>query len=331
VYSFCSTVGRRKRPLADHGGNSGDLPDSSFESIVSAMTSALYYSPGSCSMAPHIVLNEIGQPFELRKFATADRANYSPEYLAVNPKGRIPALQIDGFILTEVPAILAYLGRVPVSIPPTPLKQRHVASNRLRGHRTRFTSRTRNCFVPRDAYRTSRATLPSRRADAATSSGASPTSKSDCSIRSSRSARGSLSSIRSGWSSSDGPHEAASTCEAGSLRIRLTRSACATAQAFNERWPLRKSPCGSETSQPRCGKNKTGPFGPVFRFLGSSLEIDRGVPCTAADELQIHQRQFDDFCFFFLNEFNEFNLCFDFQHLPSPESRNGSDSHLRPK
>ena len=75
------------------------------------MTIALYYSPGSCSLAPHIVLNEIGQPFELRKFATADRANHSAEYLAVNPKGRIPALLIDGFILTENPAILAYLGR----------------------------------------------------------------------------------------------------------------------------------------------------------------------------------------------------------------------------
>jgi glutathione S-transferase len=75
------------------------------------MTIALYYSPGSCSLAPHIALNEIGQPFELRKFATADRANYSAEYLAINPKGRIPALQIDGFILTENPAILAYLGR----------------------------------------------------------------------------------------------------------------------------------------------------------------------------------------------------------------------------
>ena len=75
------------------------------------MTIALYYSPGSCSLAPHIVLNETGQPFELRKFATADRANYSAEYLAVNPKGRIPALQIDGFLLTENPAILAFLGR----------------------------------------------------------------------------------------------------------------------------------------------------------------------------------------------------------------------------
>ena len=75
------------------------------------MAIALYYSPGSCSLAPHIVLNEIGESFELRRFATAERANYSAEYLAVNPKGRIPTLEIDGFLLTENPAILAYLGR----------------------------------------------------------------------------------------------------------------------------------------------------------------------------------------------------------------------------
>lgn len=75
------------------------------------MNIALYYSPGACSFAPHVVLNEIGEPFELRKFATAERANYSPDYLAVNPKRRIPALLIDGFVLTENPAILAYLGR----------------------------------------------------------------------------------------------------------------------------------------------------------------------------------------------------------------------------
>lgn len=75
------------------------------------MTIALYYSPGACSFAPHVVLREIGVEFELRKFSTADRSNYSPEYLAVNPKGRIPALLIDGFMLTENPAILAYLGR----------------------------------------------------------------------------------------------------------------------------------------------------------------------------------------------------------------------------
>jgi len=75
------------------------------------MTIALYYSPGSCSLSVHIALNEIGEPFELRKFATSEKANYSPEYLAVNPKGRIPSLLIDGFVLTEVPAILTYVGR----------------------------------------------------------------------------------------------------------------------------------------------------------------------------------------------------------------------------
>ncbi len=75
------------------------------------MTIALYYSPGSCSFAPHAVLREIGVEFELRNFSTAERRNYSPEYLAVNPKGRIPTLLIDGFTLTENPAILAYLGR----------------------------------------------------------------------------------------------------------------------------------------------------------------------------------------------------------------------------
>jgi glutathione S-transferase len=71
----------------------------------------LYYSPGSCSLAVHIALHETGEPFEIRKFATAEKANYSPEYLAVNPKARIPALMIDGFTLTEMPAILAYIGR----------------------------------------------------------------------------------------------------------------------------------------------------------------------------------------------------------------------------
>ncbi len=75
------------------------------------MTTALYYSPGACSLAPHIVLNEIGKPFELRKYATAENANFSDEYMAINPKGLIPALQIDDFILTENTAILAFLGR----------------------------------------------------------------------------------------------------------------------------------------------------------------------------------------------------------------------------
>ena len=75
------------------------------------MKIVLYYSPGSCSFAPHVILNEIGLPFELRKFSTMTGENFSKEYLAINSKGRIPALFINDFLLTENSAILAYLGR----------------------------------------------------------------------------------------------------------------------------------------------------------------------------------------------------------------------------
>jgi glutathione S-transferase len=75
------------------------------------MTIALYFGPGACSMAPHIVLNEIGVEYEPRKMNLAEKAQYTPEYLAINPKGRVPVLMIDGFVLTEVPAILTYLGQ----------------------------------------------------------------------------------------------------------------------------------------------------------------------------------------------------------------------------
>jgi glutathione S-transferase len=75
------------------------------------MTIALYYGAGACSMAPHIVLNEIGVEYEPHKLNLAEKAQYAAEYLAVNPKGRVPALLIDGFVLTEVPALLTYLGQ----------------------------------------------------------------------------------------------------------------------------------------------------------------------------------------------------------------------------
>jgi glutathione S-transferase len=74
-------------------------------------TIALYYGPGACSMGPHVALNEIGIDYEPRRVNLAEKANQKPEYLAINPKGRVPALQIDGFILTEASAILSYLGR----------------------------------------------------------------------------------------------------------------------------------------------------------------------------------------------------------------------------
>jgi glutathione S-transferase len=63
-------------------------------------------------MATHIALNEIGAPFELRLTALHRQENRTPEYLAVNPEGKVPALVIDGHPpLTEVAATLWYLAR----------------------------------------------------------------------------------------------------------------------------------------------------------------------------------------------------------------------------
>ena len=72
---------------------------------------ALYFAPGSSSMAPHIALHEIGVPFEGRPISFAKKQNRTPAYLALNPEGHVPTLLIDGRPLTEVAAILFYLAR----------------------------------------------------------------------------------------------------------------------------------------------------------------------------------------------------------------------------
>jgi glutathione S-transferase len=71
----------------------------------------LYLSPGSSAMATHIALHEIGAPFEARPLSFAKREQHSPEYLAINPEGKVPTLLIDGQKLTEVAATLYYLAR----------------------------------------------------------------------------------------------------------------------------------------------------------------------------------------------------------------------------
>jgi glutathione S-transferase len=71
----------------------------------------LYFSPGASSMATHIALHEVGAPFETRLVSLAKKENLKPEFLAINPEGKVPTLVIDGQPLTEVAANLWYLAK----------------------------------------------------------------------------------------------------------------------------------------------------------------------------------------------------------------------------
>lgn len=73
----------------------------------------LYYTPGACSLASHVALREIERTFELVKVdLRAVRTATGQDYRSINPKGHVPALQLDGtdsLVLTESPAVLAYI------------------------------------------------------------------------------------------------------------------------------------------------------------------------------------------------------------------------------
>ena len=71
----------------------------------------LYYSPGSCALASHITLEEAGTAYTAERVDFKNSQQTSPEYLAINPKGRVPALVTDFGILTETPAILAFIAQ----------------------------------------------------------------------------------------------------------------------------------------------------------------------------------------------------------------------------
>lgn len=84
----------------------------------------LYYSPGACSLSPHIVLRETGQPFELERVdLKAGRTASGADFRRINPKGYVPALELDdGALLTEGPAIVQFLAdRAPgMALAPAP-------------------------------------------------------------------------------------------------------------------------------------------------------------------------------------------------------------------
>lgn len=71
----------------------------------------LYYSPGSCALASRIALEDAGADHEIVRLNLADGEQRRTEFLAVNPKGRVPALVTERGVLTETTAILAYIAQ----------------------------------------------------------------------------------------------------------------------------------------------------------------------------------------------------------------------------
>ena len=72
----------------------------------------LYYAPGACSLAAHIVLEESGKKYDLQRVDLAKGEQRTEAYLKIHPQGRVPALQLDsGEAITENTAILPYLGK----------------------------------------------------------------------------------------------------------------------------------------------------------------------------------------------------------------------------
>ena len=71
----------------------------------------LYYSPGACSLAPHIALEETGATYALELVSIPKGEQQAPEYLNINPRSKIPALRTDEGVLTENVAILTYIAR----------------------------------------------------------------------------------------------------------------------------------------------------------------------------------------------------------------------------
>jgi len=71
----------------------------------------LYYAPGTCALASHIALEEAGASYTTERLDFKSNQQTSPEYLKLNPKGRVPTLVTDHGILTETPAMLAFIAQ----------------------------------------------------------------------------------------------------------------------------------------------------------------------------------------------------------------------------
>lgn len=76
-----------------------------------ASQTTLYYAAGTCAQAVLIALYEADAQFTLKTLSFADNEQRSPEYLSINPKGRVPALATEHGVLTETPALLLYVAQ----------------------------------------------------------------------------------------------------------------------------------------------------------------------------------------------------------------------------
>jgi glutathione S-transferase len=70
----------------------------------------LFYAPGACSIGIHVLLEEIGKPYDAERLNLQEGQQYRPEFTGINPKSKVPTLQRDdGSVLTEYPAIALWL------------------------------------------------------------------------------------------------------------------------------------------------------------------------------------------------------------------------------
>src|SRR4051812_8559368 len=71
----------------------------------------LFIAPHTCALASHIALEEVGAEYQTAHIDFRSDGQRAPDYLAINPKGRVPALVTDRGVLTETPAILAFIAQ----------------------------------------------------------------------------------------------------------------------------------------------------------------------------------------------------------------------------
>jgi glutathione S-transferase len=95
----------------------------------------LFQSPGTCARAAHIALEEAGAAYEAVRMDLGAGDQRKPDYLAINPKGRVPALVTDHGVITETPAILTYVAQLypesPLALPADPFRFAQIQSFNL--------------------------------------------------------------------------------------------------------------------------------------------------------------------------------------------------------